>query len=270
MTLLHPFLKWPGGKRWFVTKYGHLLPRTFDNYIEPFLGSGAVFFHLQPNRAILGDRNAELIQSYLAVRDSPRSVMRHLKKHQREHNSEYYYTIRNQIMRTDATRAARFIYLNRTCFNGIYRVNRKGQFNVPLGTKTAVLLDTDDFLAISKLLARSKITISDFEPLIDAAEKNDLIFADPPYTVRHNNNGFVKYNEILFSWADQERLASALLRAAHRGVKIVATNAAHCEIRALYPLRTFSLQEVDRYSSISSDSTSRRAYQELVIRANCD
>lgn len=265
-----PFLKWPGGKRWFVTQHAHLIPSEYETYIEPFLGSGAVFFHLEPRRALLGDTNEDLVATYQAIKSDPAGVERHLKRHHRDHDSEYYYSVRDGLMRAEATRAARFVYLNRTCFNGIYRVNLQGKFNVPVGTKTAVILDTDDFHATAKLLRRATIRECDFEQLIDTAGEGDLVFADPPYTVRHNNNGFVKYNETLFSWSDQERLARVLTLAARRGVKVVATNAAHDEVRALYRQPTFSLIEVERYSAISSDSASRRAYRELVIRANCE
>lgn len=265
-----PFLKWPGGKRWFVTQYAHLLPTTFGTYVEPFLGSGAVFFHLEPRKALLGDANEELLATYRAIKRAPAAVVRHLKRHHRDHDTTYYYIVRDARMRTEVTRAARFVYLNRTCFNGIYRVNLEGRFNVPVGTKTAVVLETDDFLATARLLRRATIRGGDFEGLVDAAGRGDLVFADPPYTVRHNNNGFVKYNETLFSWADQERLALALTRAARRGVKVVATNAAHDEVRTLYPSPTFSLTELERYSAISSDSASRRSYRELVVRANCE
>jgi DNA adenine methylase len=130
--------------------------------------------------------------------------------------------------------------LNRTCFNGIYRVNLRGAFNVPKGTKSAVVLPTDDFSEAQRLLRRAKLLDGDFEEVIDQAQSGDLVFADPPYTVRHNNNGFIKYNEKLFSWDDQERLARVLTRAAKRGVKVVATNADHREIRHCTRIRPFN------------------------------
>jgi DNA adenine methylase len=152
----------------------------------------------------------------------------------------------------------------------MYRVNRAGEFNVPKGVKSAVLLDTDDFAAASRLLRRADLRTDDFEPLIDEAQAGDFVFADPPYIVGHNNNGFVKYNEKLFKWEDQVRLANALTRAGKRGVKVVATNAAHADIERLYQLRTFSIMRVERYSSISGVSEGRCQFQELIISANCD
>ena len=265
-----PFLKWPGGKRWFVFNHAELLPVEFRVYHEPFLGSGAVFFHLNPQRAVLSDTNRELIATYRAIKSDALAIERRLRRHQSMHDDDHYYRTRN-APRTDdlRTEAARFLYLNRTCFNGIYRVNLQGVFNVPRGTKTSVVLPTDNFAEVRRLLWRAKLESCDFEPAIDRAEPGDLVFADPPYTVRHNNNGFVKYNETLFSWADQERLAAALGRAAYRGVKVVATNADHDEVRNLYAQRCFQLTSVKRYSSISSSRESRKAFAELVIRANC-
>lgn len=265
-----PFLKWPGGKRWFVARHAGLLPATFGRYVEPFLGGGSVFFHLRPTRAVLADANAELIAVYKAVAWRRRRLEALLNDHQANHGERYYYRVRDAVPADLVARAARTLYLNRTCFNGIYRVNRAGEFNVPKGGKTAVLLDTDDFRAAARLLRRAVLTVSDFKPVIDAAGAGDLVFADPPYTVRHNNNGFVKYNETLFSWADQERLAATLARAAARGVKIVLTNADHHEVRDLYPQPCFHQTVLERYSSISSDSSSRGTYCELVIRANCE
>lgn len=268
---LPPFLKWAGGKRWFVQRYGSLFPRTFRRYFEPFLGGGAVYFYLRPEKAILGDVNPELIAAYRAIRDDWSAVKRSLAYHQRVHSQlsdAYYYQVRDKSPTTLVQRASRMIYLNRTCFNGIYRVNKSGKFNVPRGTKDAVLMDTDDFKSMSELLATAQLRVTDFESLIDEADEDDLVFADPPYTVRHNFNGFIKYNEILFSWSDQERLALALQRAAARGAKIVATNANHNSVRRLYSAWEFSTQSVSRFSQISADGDSRRQFEELIITSN--
>lgn len=264
---MSPFLKWPGGKRWFVTNHSHLLPTKFNRYIEPFLGGGAVFFHLKPSKSILSDLNTELISTYKVVRDEWLELSKRLRFHHTKHSSEYYYNIRGSNPRLAVTKAARMIYLNRTCFNGIYRVNTNGQFNVPKGTKDAVVLATDDFEQVSKLLADSQLCISDFEPIIDQAEAGDFVFADPPYTVRHNVNGFLKYNEQLFSWNDQVRLADALSRARLRGAKVVSTNANHDSVRSLYRERGFILKTISRYSSVSANSNSRKQFEELVIRS---
>ena len=131
-----PFLKWPGGKRWFVANHAGLLPAAFHRYFEPFLGGGSVFFHLEPARAVLADTNRELIAAYRAVKRSRKWVEQLLAEHQRRHGEEYFYSVRDSIPADPVERAARTIYLNRTCFNGMYRVNLAGDFNVPVGTKT--------------------------------------------------------------------------------------------------------------------------------------
>lgn len=265
---MKPFLKWPGGKRWFVSKYAHVFPSRFKTYIEPFLGSGSVFFHLNPKEALLGDSNSDLIVTYSAIRDDFLSVEEVLAQHELNHCLEYYYAQRGTAPRGVFQRAARFIYLNRTCFNGIFRVNLEGTFNVPKGTKDTVIFDDDDFAEVSYTLANAEICIADFEALIDRAGKDDLVFADPPYTVRHNSNAFIKYNEILFSWRDQERLADALARARDRGAQTVITNANHEAVRRLYSDRSFFLQTVSRFSCISGTSESRNQYEELLILSN--
>lgn len=266
-----PFLKWAGGKRWFVYNHAELLPAEYKNYIEPFLGAGAVFFHQTPQKAILGDLNIDLINAYIAIKESWEELEASLLDHYIQHCKNpdyYYYWLRAEVPCDSVKRASRLIYLNRTCFNGIYRVNRQGHFNVPKGTKDKVIIETDDFKSISKLLANVELLASDFEILIDRATEGDFVFCDPPYTVRHNYNGFRKYNEILFSWADQERLAQALIRAALRGVKVVCTNANHQSVRDLYQGTLFELGVVSRYSRISAENLGRSHFEELVIRAN--
>lgn len=266
-----PFLKWPGGKRWFVQSYSTLLPSEYNTYIEPFLGAGSVYFHLEPQKALIGDINTDLINTYRAIKDDWEKLEKSLKYRQRRHHEdadEYYYWLRQRTPSTLVQQASRLIYLNRTCFNGIYRVNRQGQFNVPRGTKDKVVIESDDFSAMSKLLAGAELVAGDFEPLVNRANKNDFIFCDPPYTVRHNYNGFRKYNEVLFTWADQERLASALLQAARRGAKVLCTNANHQSLRELYDQPEFKLQVLTRHSAISADSASRSSFEELIIQAN--
>lgn len=220
---------------------------------------------MRPRRALLGDKNADLISTYIAIKEDWRSLESLLFEHDDRHDELYYYRIRQRKFDDRIRQAARLIYLNRTCFNGIYRVNLDGEFNVPIGTKDSVVLDSDDFQGIAQLLSGADLRTADFEDLIDDAGQGDLIFADPPYTVRHNYNGFVKYNETLFSWEDQERLAEALTRARGRGAKVVSTNANHESIRELYEGRQFVLKTVSRFSPISADPTSRTQFEELVI-----
>lgn len=262
---LQPFLKWPGGKRWFVRNYSHFLPFNYNRYIEPFLGGGSVFFHLNPVESLLGDANPDIIAVYEGLKTNWKYIKRSLQYHQRMHSDEYYYQVRDNVPNELLKRASRMIYLNRTCFNGIYRVNQEGKFNVPKGNRNQVIHESDNFEAISAALKNSIIQLTDFEVLIDQAGPNDLVFADPPYTVRHNLNGFIKYNETLFSWEDQERLAKALIRARNRGAIIVSTNANHSSVRELYENENFWLKTVSRFSSISASSSSRKQFEELVI-----
>ncbi len=265
-----PFLKWAGGKRWLVNGYADLLPDSFNTYIEPFLGAGSVYFHLRPQKAILGDVNPELIATYQAIKTDWIGLQSSLHYRQRRHleDTNYYYWLRSKNPKDSIQRASRLIYLNRTCFNGIYRVNQQGQFNVPRGTKDKVLIETDNFEGMSRLLMRAELIAGDFQTLVDRAQEDDFVFADPPYTVLHNYNGFRKYNEVLFSWADQQRLADALLRAARRGAKILCTNANHHSLWSLYDHPEFSLKVVSRFSHISADKASRKSFEELIIQAN--
>lgn len=260
-----PFLKWAGGKRWLTSAHFGLFPELFGRYYEPFLGSGAVFFSLRPKEAMLADINPELIDCYAAVRDEWQKVQDLLAGHHKNHSKEYYYNVRKNKLLDPAEKAARLIYLNRTCWNALYRVNLKGEFNVPIGTKTNVVLGTDDFEGVSRLLKGATLAHLDFEKVIDQAQEGDLIFADPPYTVKHNFNGFVKYNEKMFHWDDQVRLSECLIRASGRGCLIFLTNANHPSIVELYE-NDFDLSPMKRSSRIAASSSNRGMYEELVIK----
>jgi len=260
-----PFLKWVGGKRWLVEQYSEMLPISYNRYIEPFLGSGAVFFHLKPERALLSDLNRELIECYQQMRADPQGLSALLAEHQGKHCKEYYYGVRANIPATPSKRAARFLYLNRTCWNGLYRVNLKGQFNVPIGTKTNVLLTTDDFQETSSLLEHADITHSDFEDTLNKAIEGDFVYIDPPYTVKHNYNGFLKYNESIFRWKDQERLHAAAVRAKQRGATVVISNAAHVSLYELYK-NSKTILTINRSSVLAASSAKRGQVEEILVR----
>lgn len=262
--IIVPFLKWAGGKRWLVANHSHLFPDTFERYCEPFLGSGAVYFHLKPGAAVLSDLNKDLVDTYKAIRANYGLVKKHLVSHQKKHSKKYYYEVRSSSPRSIYQRAARLIYLNRTCWNALYRVNKQGQFNVPIGTKDAVLLESDSFSAIADLLSKASISDGDFSELIKKTRAGDFVFVDPPYTVKHNYNGFLKYNEQIFSWDDQERLHEQLLAASRRGAKIMITNADHSSIRSLYK-KEFDIRPIERASVIAAASKDRSIITELVI-----
>ncbi len=260
-----PVLKWAGGKRWLVSRYSSCFKCDTSRYLEPFLGSGAVFFHLRPHKARLSDLNGELISTYQALRDAPGRVKRYLAIHQRMHSSQYYYQVREQKPRTPVTKAARFIYLNRTCFNGLYRVNKQGVFNVPKGTKDAVIYPNDNFEEISQILQSTELLSCDFADTVSIATEGDFLYIDPPYTVRHNNGNFLKYNEKIFSWSDQKRLADCLVQAASRGASILISNADHPCIHELYSEVFWQRLSVKRCSRIASSPEYRKSTTEGLI-----
>lgn len=177
-AVVAPFLKWAGGKRWLVANHKSIFPQFFKTYFEPFLGSAAVFFYLAPNQAVLSDANKDLIEAYWVIKDNWQRLEKALMRHQRLHSNEYYYEMRDARPRTSVARAARFLYLNRTCWNGLYRVNLNGTFNVPIGTKSAVVLSSDNFEEVSARLKNAKLYVCDFEKTIDRAEAGDFVFVD--------------------------------------------------------------------------------------------
>lgn len=265
--MVEPFLKWAGGKRWLANTNQLPRPASFDRYIEPFLGGGAIFFHLNPRRAILSDINCELIQLYQVIRDNPAELMERMLDHHNLHNQQYYYQVRAAIPEDAIERAARTMYLNRTCWNGLYRVNLKGVFNVPIGTKSTVVFDHDDFTSIAERLNTAEIHCCDFEESISEAQQGDFLFVDPPYTVRHNMNGFIKYNENIFSWNDQIRLRDAVAGAISRGAAVVVTNADHDSVRELYE-NVCDYRSVARASVLASETARRGKTTEALFSAN--
>lgn len=261
---LKPFLKWAGGKRWLFESGQFTLPQFSGKYIEPFLGGGAVFFSALPNNAVLSDANGRLIELYSAIKERPFEFDRKMREHAQFHSREYYYYMRSQDFFDGVLRAAQFLYLNRTCWNGLYRENLRGEFNVPIGTKQTVVFDNDDFFAWSSVLRGVRLEHRDFETAIDEAEEGDFIFVDPPYTVRHNMNGFIKYNQNIFAWDDQVRLRDALRRATARGVGFAMTNADHESIRDLYE-GIGQHRKLSRHSVIAGSAAHRAKATELLI-----
>jgi DNA adenine methylase len=252
-----------------MKRQARITPPSFNRYIEPFLGGGAMFFSLPKCPYIISDINPELINCYQAIKTDYRSIEKHLYLHQKKHCDGYYYRIRESRPECPIAQAARFMYLNRTCWNGLYRVNQKGQFNVPKGSKNDVILSTDKFDQISKRLRGGKIICQDFERTLSVAKEGDFLFIDPPYTVNHNLNGFLKYNEKIFSWDDQERLRIAIDSAVKRGAMITMTNADHESIRQLYE-GMCNIETVERSSVIAGSSKFRGKTSEIVMRMGWD
>jgi len=262
--ILPPFLKWAGGKRWLVNSHAYLFPQSFDRYIEPFLGSAAVFFYLNPKTAILSDTNRSLVNCYQAIQTDWRRVQLYLRDFARAHSDDFYYGIRSRRLRSVYREAAKFIYLNRTCFNGIYRENLRGEFNVPRGSKLRVMLPEDNFGEVANRLTNVDIIANDFEAVLSIAGKGDFVFIDPPYTVKHNLNGFVKYNQHIFSWRDQIRLRDEVIKAATRGARCLVTNADHESIHELYK-GVGEIFRLKRNSVIGASASTRGVCTEAVV-----
>ena len=260
-----PPFKWAGGKRWLVQQYRNFFPKSYNNFIEPFFGGGSVFFALQPRKAVVSDINRDLIEAYICIRDYWGELEELLELYHDHHSEEFFYQVRASKPRSLLRRAARFIYLNRTCWNGLYRVNKRGEFNVPVGTKSNVILDSDDFEAVSAALKNASISCCDFADTIKKASPGDFLFIDPPYTVNHNKNGFLKYNESIFSWEDQERLRRLVKSAIDRQVKVLITNAAHESVFELYH-GIGKLHVVQRESVISGANKGRGSFGEAIIQ----
>ena len=259
---LIPLLKWPGGKRWLVNQLLPAFPAKIKRYFEPFLGGAAVFFALRPRQSILSDSNPELVNCYIQVRDNPETLLEALRK--LRNTEPNYYRVRSQEPTEPIERAARLLFLTTLSFNGIFRQNLDGRFNVPYGKKTH--LDTADrtkILAASEGLRGSRILCADFEKSTESANSGDLVYFDPPYTVAHGNNGFVKYNAKIFSWDDQIRLAKTALRLSERGCLVFISNADHDSIRSLY--KGFRLEVFRRHSKIAASSSFRKEITECLF-----
>lgn len=259
--LARPLLKWTGGKRALAPEIVPLL-EGYGRYFEPFFGGGAVFFRLCPRSSVLSDLNTELVNCYETTKSHPEELIASLKR--LKNTEETYYKVRASAPRTEVTRAARFIYLCNLSFNGIYRVNLSGQFNVPYGRKDHIdPCDADLIRSISKRLQTCEILCADFEQSTINAVAGDCVYFDPPYTVAHGNNGFVKYNEKIFSWKDQERLESVARKLAAQGVRVVISNADHPSLRSLY--KAFNVRTVERWSKISATAEGRKKITECVF-----
>lgn len=262
---MNSFLKWPGGKRWFIGKYSYIFPLKYNCYIEPFLGSASVFFYLKPQHAVLSDTNAELINLYTVMKNHPIALAELMKKHESAHCKDYYYRTRSLTTGNQVERAARFLYLNRTCYNGMYRVNQKGEFNVPIGTKTKCANDVDCFEEYSALLQNASLFSHDFEESISQAQHGDLLFIDPPYAVASKHGPFINYNDKLFSWDDQKRLLKCLCEAKRRGAYIIATNSSNSQLNEMYLENDFFTQIVCRRCVMAADPNKRNSTEELLI-----
>lgn len=266
-ALPRPFLRWAGSKQALLPRLNQVLPKDFNVYYEPFLGSGALFFHLRPNKAVLSDASAELVDVWQEVKSNVDGIVKYLDP--LKPDRDLFYQIRDNRSSDKNIKAGEFLYLNKTCWNGLYRVNSKGKFNVPYGSpRTDFIFDKRNLIACSKALNSSGVTIlcGDFCSATKAALRGDFVYFDPPYVTKHNNNGFRDWNEKLFSWDDQIRLAIEAERLRLCGVAVVVSNAAHKDVVDLYP--NFSRIEFSRSSTLSSSARFRGVVEEVILSAN--
>lgn len=259
-----PFLKWPGGKRWIAKTLASIIASKLKNqYYEPFLGGGAVFFSLCPREATLSDINYDLINVYMQVQTKFKEVIDGLKT--LPVNKEMYYRIREDEPRDPIERAIRFLYLNRTAFGGIYRLNLQGKFNVPYGggKRTPEILWRNELISNASIILQGKeLLVADFEVIMNRAGIGDVVYCDPTYTTIHNN-GFIRYNERNFSWNDQNRLAASSLRACKRGAYVLVSNASYQGLLDLY--FPFIPSVLTRKSLVSRSLKSRRCVNEYLF-----
>jgi DNA adenine methylase len=268
-----PFLKWAGGKQQLLTQLEQYLPAHFTRYIEPFVGGGAVFFHLWhtgrlPEQVILADTNAELINTYHVVRDHLAELLDVLARHKQNHSREYYYQIRSLDRQPEALtaieRAARMIYLNKTCYNGLYRVNRKGQFNVPLGSyRQPQILYSEALTAASAALQQVDLQIRDFHTWSAIGRAGDFFYFDPPYHPLSKTANFTSYTAGAFRAEDQGKLADVFTKLTAQGCLCMLSNSATPLISELYG--PFQLQTVLANRAINSDANGRKRIPEVVV-----
>lgn len=268
-----PFLKWVGGKQQLIEQFQPLFPVSVRRYHEPFLGGGAVYFHLWDTGRILesawlADTNAELVGAYLAVRDQVDEVLLALTQHEARHCRSYYYEIRaldrqsNDL--TNIDRAARMIYLNRTCYNGLYRVNRQGHFNVPMGSyKDPKIVFEETLRAASAALKTAQLRVGSFETVLEYAQPGDFVYFDPPYDPVSKTASFTSYTNSSFGDQEQRRLADIFIELARRGCYCMLSNS-HTEfILGLYG--DFRIELVRATRAVNSNGHARGAINEVVV-----
>lgn len=263
-----PFLKWAGGKTSIKHHILDLIPGGIQRYIEPFLGGGAIFFSLNPQSAILSDVNAELINTYKIIKEDPLNLIRKLKG--LKIDKENFYQIRAldrslSYLTSNATdQAARLVYLNKTCFNGLYRVNSKGQFNTPYGDyKNPSLFDRENLLACSEALQTADIRNCSYLELEEGLNEGDFLYLDPPYLPISDTSNFTSYSASSFTLKDHEELAGFCHRISERGIRFLLSNSASEKSRELY--QDFQVKEIKARRSINSDASKRQGVTELLV-----
>ena len=273
-----PFIKWVGGKRGLLEQLFPLFPKKFENYHEPFLGGGAIFFELYSqgllnNKNIfLSDINSELINTYNIVKNNPNELISNLEEFKKKHSKEFYYKTREIDRKeefknlTDIERATRFIYLNKTCFNGLYRVNKKGYFNTPIGSyKNPNIADRDTILSASEALQNAIISNDPFSNVINNTSENDLVYFDPPYYPLNVTSSFTAYDSNCFLEDEQFELFEVFDKLADKKVNVLHSNSDTIFIKELYQKYDINIVNANRF--INSKSSGRGKISEVLIRS---
>jgi DNA adenine methylase len=269
-----PFLKWAGGKSQLLGQFDPFFPDSIASYCEPFVGGGAVFFHLKarfPQMDVcLLDNNAELINCYKIVRDQVKELMRLLDEHLKAFQTggeRYFYLVRSRHDLTEPLeRAARMIFLNKTCYNGLWRVNARGEFNVPIGSykpEKVSLYDKSNLLAASRELQRTEIAVQDFRHTLRATTRGQFVYVDPPYVPLSPTSNFTSYTKEDFGKPEQEELAALFADAARRGVQLMLSNSDTPLVRKLYG--EFTIKTVSARRAVNSDGAKRGRVSEVIV-----
>lgn len=271
---MHPFAKWAGGKTQILSKIKELMPEAYNNYYEPFVGGGALFFDVAPTSACINDSNSELMCVYNCFRTDEAfyKLLDELDKHEKNHSEEYYYQIREMDRDPDFNelpiyvRAARMLYLNKACFNGLYRVNAKGYFNVPSGKKEKVnTYDRKNMLAIKDYFASNSINLynDDFENVLRTAKSGDFVYFDPPYDTLDDKDSFTSYSKDSFGKEEQARLARVFDELSKKGVKCMLSNHNTKYINELY--KNYDIHVINARRNINSKGNARGPIEEVII-----
>ncbi len=263
------FLKWLGSKHKLFDQLSERLPSDFTSrrYVEPFVGGGSFFFGLAPERAMLSDVNDRLIKTFRAVKTDVEEVIKYLHEFKDEHSEELYYETRshfNEEKLDGAIFAAAFIYLNKTCFNGVYRENSSGQFNVPSGKRSHLSIDVDTLRNASALLKNTILTCCSYEEACLFVDQNDFVYFDPPYAPISETSNFKAYHSSGWSWLDQQQLHETFCSLDERGCKVMLSNSATPELQYMY--RKFNVEIVQANRSVGARHGSAVTANELIVR----
>ena len=271
-STLQPFTKWTGGKRQLLPVIKSLMPDDYNNYFEPFIGGGAVFFDLIPKKATINDFNSELINCYHQIKDNPEKLIELLTEHQKKNSKEYYLELRSADRdgrindMTDTERAARIMYMLRVDFNGLYRVNSKNQFNVPYGRyKNPKIVDSELILSISSYLNNNDIRIlnGDFEEAIKNVQAGDFVYFDPPYIPLSETSAFTSYTHEGFSYEEQVRLRNVFKRLNEKGAYVMLSNSSSPLVEELY--EGFNIHKVNAIRTNGAKASSRGKISEIIV-----